>query len=59
VPSPAHCDRVDKRVLLIWCDVASAALMAAVPLSVTFGVFSLELLYAISFLLGTVEVLWA
>ena len=51
-------DRVDKRVLLIWCDVASAALMAAVPLSVTFGVFSLELLYAISFLLGTVEVLW-
>lgn len=33
--------------------------MAAVPLSVTFGVFSLELLYAISFLLGTVEVLWA
>src|SRR5687767_13722686 len=51
-------DRVDKRVLLIWCDVASAALMAAVPLSVSFGVFSLELLYAISFLLGTVEVLW-
>jgi MFS family permease len=51
-------DRVDKRLLLIWCDLASAALMAAVPLSVTFGVFSLELLYAISFLLGTVEVLW-
>ena len=51
-------DRVDKRLLLIWCDVVSAALMAAVPLSVTFGVFSLELLYTISFLLGTVEVLW-
>lgn len=51
-------DRVDKRVLLICCDLASAALMAAVPLSVTFGVFSLELLYVISFLLGTVEVLW-
>ena len=51
-------DRVDKRLLLIWCDVASAALMAAVPLSVTLGVFSLELLYAVSFLLGTVEVLW-
>ncbi|HEX4743250.1 MAG TPA: MFS transporter [Candidatus Limnocylindria bacterium] len=51
-------DRVDKRLLLIWCDLASAALMAAVPLSVTFGVFSLELLYAVSFLLGTVEVLW-
>lgn len=50
-------DRVDKRVLLIWCDLASAALMAAVPLSVTFGVFSLEL-YVVSFLLGTVEVLW-
>lgn len=51
-------DRVDKRLLLIWCDVASATLMAAVPLSVTFGAFSLELLYVVSFLLGTVEVLW-
>ena len=57
-PAGALIDRVDKRLLLIWCDVASAALMAAVPLSVTLGVFSLELLYAISFLLGTVEVLW-
>ncbi len=51
-------DRADKRLLLIWCDVASAVLMATVPLSVTFGLFSLELLYVVSFLLGTVEVLW-
>lgn len=51
-------DRVDKRRLLMGCDIASAALMAAVPLSVSTGTFSLELVYAINFLLGTVEVLW-
>ena len=32
--------------------------MATVPLSVSVGWFSLELLYAVAFLLGTVEVLW-
>lgn len=57
-PAGALIDRVDKRRLLLWCNVASAALMAIVPLSVTFGAFSLELLYVIAFLLGTVEVLW-
>jgi MFS family permease len=51
-------DRVDKRRLLIGCDVASGLLMASVPLSVTTGLFSLELLYVVNFLLGTVEVLW-
>lgn len=51
-------DRVDKRRLLIVCDVLSAALMTIVPLSVTLGAFSLELLYVVAFLLGTVEVLW-
>jgi len=51
-------DRVDKRRLLIACDVVSGLLMATVPLSVSVGWFSLELLYAVAFLLGTVEVLW-
>lgn len=54
----AFIDRVDKRRLLIACDVLSAALMTAVPLSVGAGAFSLELLYVVAFLLGTVEVLW-
>ncbi|HET8569390.1 MAG TPA: MFS transporter [Candidatus Limnocylindria bacterium] len=51
-------DRVDKRLLLIACDIANVVLTALIPLSVAFGVFSLELLYALVFLLGTVEVLW-
>jgi predicted MFS family arabinose efflux permease len=51
-------DRVDKRKLLIGCDLLSIALTATIPLSVAAGVFSLNLLYFIGFLLGTVEVAW-
>jgi MFS family permease len=51
-------DRMDKRRLLIGCDVFTAALMASIPLSVSFGFFSLELVYALSFLLGTVELVF-
>jgi len=51
-------DRVDKRRLLIACDFASFALTVAIPLSSVGGVFSIELLYVIGFLLGSVEVLW-
>lgn len=51
-------DRVDKRRLLIGCDIASAVLMAAVPLAVATGTFSLGLVYVVNFLLGTIEVLW-
>ncbi|HKY52177.1 MAG TPA: MFS transporter [Candidatus Limnocylindria bacterium] len=57
-PAGALIDRVDKRRLLIACDVAGIALTAAIPLSAVGGVFSVELLYVIGFLLGTVEVLW-
>ena len=57
-PAGALIDRVDKRRLLIACDLAGVALTAAIPLSAIGGVFSLELLYVIGFLLGTVEVLW-
>jgi predicted MFS family arabinose efflux permease len=49
---------VDKRRLLIFCDIAGIALTVAIPLSALGGVFSIELLYVIGFLLGTVEVLW-
>jgi predicted MFS family arabinose efflux permease len=51
-------DRADKRKLLIACDALSVVLTLAIPLSVTAGVFSLNLLYVIGFLLGTVEVAW-
>jgi predicted MFS family arabinose efflux permease len=57
-PAGAFIDRVDKRRLLIACDLAGVALTAAIPLSAMAGVFSIELLYVIGFLLGTVEVLW-
>jgi predicted MFS family arabinose efflux permease len=51
-------DRVDKRKLLVACDLVGIALTAAIPISFDMGVFSLQLLYTIGFLLGTVEVLW-
>ncbi|MGH2499047.1 MAG: MFS transporter, partial [Candidatus Limnocylindria bacterium] len=51
-------DRVDKRRLLIGCDLARAGLTALIPLSVATGTFSLVLLYAVAFLLGAVEVVW-
>jgi predicted MFS family arabinose efflux permease len=57
-PAGALIDRVDKRRLLIACDIAGVALTAAIPLSAIGGMFSIELLYVIGFLLGTVEVLW-
>lgn len=57
-PAGALIDRVDKRRLLIACDISGIALTAAIPLSALGGVFSVELLYGIGFLLGTVEVLW-
>jgi predicted MFS family arabinose efflux permease len=51
-------DRADKRKLLIGCDILSVALTLAIPVSVAAGVFTLDLLYVIGFLLGTVEVAW-
>lgn len=49
-------DRVDKRRLLLRADLIGVLLTAAIPLSATFDVFSLNLLYVLAFLLGTVEV---
>jgi predicted MFS family arabinose efflux permease len=51
-------DRADKRKLLIGCDVLSVFLTLSIPVSVSLGVFSLSFLYAVGFLLGTVEVAW-
>jgi predicted MFS family arabinose efflux permease len=57
-PAGALIDRADKRVLLIACDAASALLTITIPLSAIFGFFSVQFLFVIGFLLGTVEVLW-
>jgi len=57
-PAGALIDRADKRRLLIACDAASALLTVTIPLSAIAGFFSVEFVYVIGFLLGTVEVLW-
>ena len=57
-PAGVLIDRADKRVLLIACDAASALLTITIPLSAFLGFFSVQFLYVIGFLLGTVEVLW-
>ena len=57
-PAGALIDRADKRRLLIACDAASALLTVTIPLSAVAGFFSVEFLFVIGFLLGTVEVLW-
>lgn len=57
-PAGALIDRADKRRLLIACDAASVLLTITIPLSAIVGFFSVEFLFVIGFLLGTVEVLW-
>jgi predicted MFS family arabinose efflux permease len=51
-------DRAEKRRLLAITTVLSIIFTVAIPLSAVAGVFSLGLLYALAFLLGTVEVVW-
>jgi predicted MFS family arabinose efflux permease len=57
-PAGVLIDRADKRRLLIICDAASALLTVTIPLSAIVGFFSVEFVFVIGFLLGTVEVLW-
>jgi predicted MFS family arabinose efflux permease len=57
-PAGALIDRTDKRRLLVACDGASALLTVTIPLSAILGFFSVEFVFVIGFLLGTVEVLW-
>src|SRR5712691_9441794 len=57
-PAGALIDRANKRLLLIACDSASVLLTLVIPVSAAAGVFSVELVYVIGFLLGTVEVMW-
>ncbi len=52
-------DRAEKRTLLIVSDALRAVVIATVPIAVILGVFSLELLYAAAFVMGSLEVVWA
>jgi predicted MFS family arabinose efflux permease len=51
-------DRTEKRRLLSVTAALSILFTIVIPLSVILGFFSLGLLYAISFVLGTLEVVW-
>src|SRR5438552_13730705 len=51
-------DRTEKRRLLAATTVLSIVFTIAIPISALAGFFSLGLLYALAFLLGTVEVVW-
>lgn len=51
-------DRSDKRRLLAVTTVLSFIVTALIPISVDLGFFSLGLLYGLTFLLGTLEVVW-
>jgi MFS family permease len=51
-------DRSEKRRLLAVTTVLSFIVTAFIPISVDLGFFSLGLLYALTFLLGTLEVVW-
>jgi MFS family permease len=49
-------DRVRRRPLLIATDLGQAALLGSVPLAAILGVLSLEQLYLVAFLTGTLQV---
>lgn len=51
-------DRSEKRRLLAITTVLSFIVTAFIPISVDLGFFSLGLLYALTFVLGTLEVVW-
>ena len=51
-------DRASKRTLLIAADTIRLLVTAFIPISVALGIFSLELLYALAFALGALEVVW-
>jgi MFS family permease len=58
LPAGVLADRIDRRRLLIVANLARAALVLAIPMSVAFGALSLPLLYLLSFLIGTFSVVF-
>lgn len=58
LPAGVLADRVSRRRLLIVSNLARAALLLAIPMSVALGILSLPLLYLLSFLIGTFSVVF-
>jgi predicted MFS family arabinose efflux permease len=59
VPAGALVDRVDRRRLMIGCEVCRALNMATIPITLWLGTLTIGQLYAISFLEGSLFVLYA
>src|SRR5215475_936386 len=51
-------DRLRRRPVMIAADVARAALLLAIPLTSVLGTLSIEILYAVALLAGTLAVLF-
>lgn len=50
LPAGALADRVDRKRLMIGCDLLNAALLASIPLANALGMLTLPHLYAVAFL---------
>ena len=51
-------DRLRRRPVMIVADVARAVLLLAIPLASALGVLTIEILYAVALLAGTLAVLF-
>src|SRR3984957_9439342 len=56
LPAGAIVDRVAKRRLMIWCDVARLLIIASIPLAAALGVLSLGQLFAAALTAGVFSV---
>lgn len=58
LPAGVWIDRMRRRPILVGLDVLSAAVVLVVPLAAWSGLLRIELLYAVSFLLGSAVVIF-
>jgi MFS family permease len=58
LPAGAWVDRLRRRPVLVWADVARAALVASIPVAAAFGVLGLPQLYAVALGVGFGTVLF-
>jgi MFS family permease len=58
LPAGVWVDRSRRRLLMIWCDLARAALLASIPIAAAVGSLTLVHLYAVAFGLGLATVVF-
>jgi MFS family permease len=58
LPAGVVADRVSKRRLLLWCDVARLIVIGSVPLAQATGVLTLGQLYLVAVIGGCLSGLW-